>query len=221
MLVIAGGTNLGKSMLAASVLRRIAKALNLADFLEVTVESDTNLDLSAFHLLEHAGVLLDGVGDALMLKTHRETLQGRIKKCRGGKSATMKFSYAFTLCRRAVVVTMDLSARNLHMFSTDHWLSDPKNVLLLNLAAPAWEHAAPQAIPTLAPMEAWPVEAVANWLEAKDMAGPAAYFRSQGVNGRDLVAFSSAQTLSEELKTTLFVARKVLVLRDEHAAGHA
>ena len=47
------------------------------------------------------------------------------------------------------------------------------------------------------------------------------YFRSQGVSGRDLVAFSSAETLSEELKTTLFVARKVLVLRDEHAAGHA
>ena len=29
------------------------------------------------------------------------------------------------------------------------------------------------------------------------------------------------QTISEELKTTLFVARKVLALRDEHAAGHA
>ena len=63
--------------------------------------------------------------------------KGRAKKCRGGKSATMMYAYAFTLCRRAVVVTLDLSARNLHMFTTDHWLSNPLNVLVLRLTAPA------------------------------------------------------------------------------------
>ena len=62
------------------------------------------------------------------MKRHRESLQGRAKKCRGGKSATMMYSYVFTLCRRAVVVTLDLSAQNLHMFTKDHWLSDPLNV---------------------------------------------------------------------------------------------
>ena len=89
-------------------------------FLEVTVEGDSSLDLSEFSLADHAGVLLDGIGGVMMLKQHREALQGRAKKCRGGKSATMMYSHAFTLCRRAVVATLDLSAQNIHMLSTDH-----------------------------------------------------------------------------------------------------
>ena len=102
------------------------------------------MDLSELDVNKHAGVNLDGVDDVKMLKRQRESLQGRAKKCRGGKSATMMYAYAFTLCRRAVVVTLDLSARNLHMFTTDHWLSDPQNVLVLRLTAPAWVTASPE-----------------------------------------------------------------------------
>ena len=83
-------------------------------------------------------MLLDGVGDAMMLHRHREALQGRAKENRGGRSATMMYAYPFTLCRRAVVATMDLSAANLSVFSNHHWLSDCRNVLVLNLDQRAW-----------------------------------------------------------------------------------
>ena len=51
----------------------------------------------------------------------------------GGKSTTMMYAYPFTLCRRAVAVTMDQAASNLEFFKEHHWLSDPRNVVLLNL----------------------------------------------------------------------------------------
>ena len=136
VLAIIGGTNLGKSMLAADVLLRVAEVLGVSGFLEVTVEGDSSLDLSEFSLADQAGVLLDGIGDVMMLKAHREALQGCAKKCRGGKSATMMYSYALTLCRCAVVATFDLSARNLHMLSTDHWLADARHVVVLRLVEP-------------------------------------------------------------------------------------
>lgn len=138
ILVIVGATNLGKSMLAADVLRRVGLMLGLSTYKEVTVEGDDALDLSEFNLAVHAGVLLDGVGDALMLHQHREALQGRAKENRGGRSATMMYAYPFTLCRRAVVATMDLSAANLDFFQKHHWLSDRRNVILLQLQQQAW-----------------------------------------------------------------------------------
>ena len=55
----------------------------------MTVQGDGNLDLSRFDVETNAGVLLDGVGDALMLHAHRESLQGRVKEDFGGKSSTM------------------------------------------------------------------------------------------------------------------------------------
>ena len=139
ILAIIGGTNMGKSMLAANVLERIAAALGLKGYTEVTVQGDGNLDLSRFDVETNAGVLLDGVGDALMLHAHRESLQGRVKEDFGGKSSTMMYAYPFTLCHRAVVVTMDLSASNLECFNTHHWLSDERNVMVLHLEAQAWE----------------------------------------------------------------------------------
>ncbi len=51
----------------------------------------------------------------------------------------MRYAYPFTLARRAVVATMDLSAANLDLLRTDHWLSDPRNVRVLRLTEPAWE----------------------------------------------------------------------------------
>ena len=47
----------------------------------------------------HGGVLLDGVGDALILKKNREALQGRAKQAEGAQSATMMYSYKYTLAR--------------------------------------------------------------------------------------------------------------------------
>ena len=75
VLAIVGGTNTGKSMLAAVVLQRIGKLLGLAEFVEVTVEDDGHLDASDFIASQHAGILLDGVGfDDLCL-----LLRGEVK----------------------------------------------------------------------------------------------------------------------------------------------
>ena len=43
----------------------------------------------------------------------------------------------------------------------------------------------------------------------------------QGVNGADLLTFQTPVELARDLGTTPFVAKKVLKLRDEHAALHA
>ena len=34
----------------------------------------------------------------------------------------MVYSYKYTLARRAIVATFDLSAENLDLFESDHWL---------------------------------------------------------------------------------------------------
>eukprot|EP00973_Karenia_brevis_P033509 4620607-Karenia_brevis.AAC.1 len=140
ILLIIGGTNLGKSMLAGAVLEELAVAAGLArpGFLEVTVQDDGHLDLADFNVATHAGVLLDGVSDTLLLWKHRETLQGRPKSDKGAKSATMKFAYSYTFCRRAIIVTMDTAALNLGLLETDKWLSDARNIIQLRLTEPAW-----------------------------------------------------------------------------------
>ena len=96
VLVIVGGTNTGKSILAEDVLRRVATTLGLASFVEVTVEADEHLDFHDFQVDRHAGVLLDGVADALTIKRHREILQGRAKTSYGARSATMVYAYLFS-----------------------------------------------------------------------------------------------------------------------------
>ena len=146
---------------------------------------------------------------------HREALQGRPKKCRGGKSATMMYSYAFTLCRRAVIATMDLSAKSLHMLSTDHWLADIKNVMVLRLSESAWE-TADEVVACTTPMAEWSVGDVASWLAGLGMAGPAAMLSAQGLSDADLLSFESASAFAHDLGTTPFVANKVLRLRDQH-----
>jgi len=139
VLAIIGGTNLGKSMLAADVLRKVGERLGLSSFVEVTVENNPHLDFSDFDRNIHAGVLLDGVGDALILKQNREALQGRAKQCKGAQSATMMYSYNYSLCRRAVVATFDLSAAHLDAFESDHWLGCQDNVRVLRLEEKAFE----------------------------------------------------------------------------------
>jgi hypothetical protein len=139
ILAIVGGTNLGKSLLAAAVLRKLGKKLALTKFLEVTVEGNNSLDLSAFIHSRDAGVLLDGVGDTFTLWTNREILQGKPKVVKGGQSATMVYSYSYTLFNRGVVAAFDLSAKNLHACQTDHWLSDEKNVIFWHSTEKAFQ----------------------------------------------------------------------------------
>ena len=100
--------------------------MGLPSFHETTVEYDQELDLRDFRVNMHSGVLLDGVGDVRTLHKHRETLQGRPKILLGGRSATMMHAYKYALCRRASIATFDLSAANLHMLTTDHWLKQRK-----------------------------------------------------------------------------------------------
>ena len=147
ILAIVGGTNLGKSLLAAAVLRRIGLVLGVTDYLEVTVEDNPNLDFSDFDHRKHAGVLLDGVADTMILKHNREVLQGRPKLCKGGQSATMIYAYNYTLCERAVVATFDLSAAHLEALEEDHWLSESRNVITLRLKEKAFVEPLPQTIP--------------------------------------------------------------------------
>ena len=139
ILAIVGGTNLGKSFLGRAVLRQLAEKLGLPKFLEVTVEGDAEPSLEEFDHRVHAGVLLDGVADAQFLHDHREVFQGQVKELKGGRSATMKFAYPYTLCRRGVVATFDMSASNLGYFDNHHWLSDDRNVIVLRLSTEAWE----------------------------------------------------------------------------------
>ena len=62
------------------------------------------------------------------------------------------------------------------------------------------------------------VGAAASWLEGLDMAGPAAMLSAQGLNGADLLSFQTAAEFARDLGTTIFVARKVLRLRDQQCA---
>ena len=219
MLLLLAPTNLGKSMLAEHILLRVGTILGIGGYLEVTVEGDDHLDLSEYNHNKHAGVLLDGVGDVCVVKRNREMLQGRPKECKGGKSATMKYAYPFTLCRRAVVITMDMSAANLDLLSTDHWLSDPKNVILLKLTTSAWDTGA-AAPPTVTcdkreEMRGWTVANVVAFLAGRDLAGPAATCHTNGVNGADLLEITT-DTLVDELRLSPFAARKVLSARDTY-----
>lgn len=149
VLVIVGGTNSGKSLLAAAVLQRLADMLRLPGYLEVTVEHSERLDMSEFDHRAHAGVLLDGVGDAMLLHENKEMLQGRPKVCKGAQSPTMAYAYSFALCRPGVVASMDLSADNLAMLEQDHWLSDRHNVIKLRLTEKAFLEAAPETPPLI------------------------------------------------------------------------
>ena len=221
VLAVVGGTGLGKSLLAANVLKRVGAVLGLGEFLEVTVEDDSFLDFTDLDIRRHAGVLLDGVGDAMVLKHSREVLQGRPKVCKAGRSPTMRFSSLYTLCRRAVVVTFDLSASNLHLLDTDHWLANEKNVIQLKLTSPAWE--TPGTAPATTPppravMSQWSVNSVMSFAHGRDLAGPAAALFANGVNGADLLE-ATEDLLVKDVRLTPFAARKILAARDAFLVG--
>ena len=216
-------------MLAGAVLEELAAkaGIETPGFLEVTVEEDGNLDLADFTASQHVGVLLDGVSDALLLKKHRETLQGRPKLLKGAKSATMKFAYSFTLCRKAIVATMDTAAENLDLLASDPWLADSRNIVQLHLRAPAWMHTdlanaetQPQQFHTAREeMATWKCKAVKAFLQKADLEGPAATLFANGVNGGDLVEMTAA-SLMADVRVTKFTASKVLAARDSFLASY-
>ena len=61
----------------------------------------------------------------------------------------MHVLYNYSLCRRAVVATFDLSAANLDAFESDHWLSCEQNVRVLRLTEVAYEESAAATPPAL------------------------------------------------------------------------
>ena len=126
----------------------------------------------------------------------------------------MVFSYPFTLCRRAVVVTMDLAARNLELFTTDHWLSNPQNCRVLRLTAPVWGNQAgpAQDVTPAEQMASWTCQELRDYLTAHDMAGLATHLHKQSVNGSDFLSLTQVQ-LVEELHCSPFAARKLVAAR--------
>ena len=129
----------------------------------------------------------------------------------------MIYSYPFTLARRAVVVSMDLTAKNLHLFHTNHWLKDPRNVCHVLLTAPAWEQPALAGLPAPSnrdAMQAWSVRDVVQFYESKDASGLATTLDQNAVCGSDLLAFGSWQEVQTELRLTPFAAKKAVSLRD-------
>ena len=183
------------------------------------------IDMADFNITTQAGVNLDGVGDALFLHRHRELLQGRDKEVKGTKSATMRFAYPFTFCRRGVIATFDLSAENLHLFATHHWLRHRENVIQLWLDGPAWKAQGGAPTPSMptpqnrrAEMQAWCCRDLSEHLKRRDLEGPAAVLFANGCRGSDLLAMAEDE-LVRDVGSSRFAARRVRRARDSLLSG--
>ena len=60
-------------------------------------------------------------------------VRAQVRTIKGAQSAAMIYSYKYTLARRAVIATFDLSAKSLCALKADHWLKNPLNVFQLHL----------------------------------------------------------------------------------------
>ena len=134
----------------------------------------------------------------------------------------MMYSYS-TLCRRAVLATLDFAARNIGLLRTHHWLSDPRNVLTLWLDAPAYQQHPGTVAPALPlsneeRMQAWSVCETVRFFEEEDLTGPAKLLRASGVRGVDLLLLT-AQTLVRDVGLTRFAARRAVEARDLFLQG--
>ena len=119
----------------------------------------------------------------------------------------------FTLARRAVVVTFDLSARNLHLLRSDHWLSDPKNIAPVWLTQPVFGTASPAPTNPREQMMGWSVRNVVAFFESKDAAALGEKLAGSSVQGADLLRMSVA-LLQAKLGFNAFAAQKICRLRD-------
>ena len=130
----------------------------------------------------------------------------------------MKYAYHFTLARRAVVVTMDLSAANLELLQTDHWLSDQRNVIVFRLTEPAWVGGVAPVLHTKTPQEealSWTASDVYAFLKSRDLASPGRVLFNNGVRGLDLIQMEEGVLLND-LRLCNFAAQKVLQARDTY-----
>ena len=109
---------------------------------------------------------------------------------------------------------MDLSASSLHLLSTDHWLSERKNVEVVRLTDSPWRNVAPQIYPPAQQMSRWTSDQVVQFLKANDLEGPARVLLANGVRGQDLATLT-ALDLQEDLGLSRFAASRVLSARRE------
>ena len=70
---------------------------------------------------------------------------------------------------------------------------------------------------TAAKLKSWSVSELAYFLTKKDMEGPAQHLRAQGVSGADFAAMTE-QMLQQELRLSIFTARKLVHVREAHLA---
>ena len=129
----------------------------------------------------------------------------------------MRFAYPFTLARRAVVVTMDLSAANINLLDSDHWLSDARNVKVLRLNEQAWVSSSSTLPRTVTQdprdvMRRWRAADVTAFLTANDLEGPADVLFKNGVGGEDLATLTMA-VMTRDLRLSAFAAGKILTAR--------
>ena len=126
----------------------------------------------------------------------------------------MLYAYPFTLARRAVVVTMDLSARNLHLLHSGHWLADPRNISLARLTEPAFGLPLAPQPDNRTLMLRWAVADVVAFYEAKDAEALGKSLAANSVQGADLLRFT-VDSLRSDLNFNMFVAQKICDLHDE------
>ena len=168
ILAIVGGTNLGKSLLAAKVLGKVAHLLQLPSFLEVTVDGDSLMDLSEFDLAKHAGVNLDCLGDVMMHKQHWETLHGVTNEMVWWKVC----DHDVLQCTRCVPSCCHCyhgpQCRELAHAHHGPLTRRHQNTMVIRLSETAWE-TADVAVASTLPMAEWSIGVVANWLEGLNM----------------------------------------------------
>ena len=128
----------------------------------------------------------------------------------------MRFAYPFTLARRAVVGTMDLSAAKLDLLDSDQWLSGARNVRVLRLRGQAFVSSAnaPASAPEepRAAMRRWRAADVAAFLRTRDLDGPADVLFKNGVGGEDFATMSRS-VMTRYLRLSAFAAGQVLAAR--------
>ena len=111
------------------------------------------------------------------------------------------------------------------MLVSDHWLADPRNVLVLRLAEPPWVEQRSQATMQNVPAETrevtmrrWLAKVVSSFLETADLEGPEATLYANGVSGKELYEFG-VHGLVADLRLSVFAARKIIAARGAFLAA--
>ena len=112
------------------------------------------------------------------------------------------------------MATFDLSAKNLHLLSSDRWLSNPLIIIQIHIGAPAWQNE-PHLLPrvdTPAPrrgsVRMMSSEALQSFLVTQDLAGPTEVLLANAVNGADFLTLAEAD-YRRELRMTPFASKKL------------